>query len=159
VEAKIAELRARLAEEEPREAWVRALIHVQMPRGAADERLFNLLRRMRDEWAADMTVGRFKAMVRDQFLMLLVMPHEAIAAIPRMLEGLPAEGRRHAAATLRQVVAAAGEMGAESERRLTAMEAVFDGQEADIRQASDVEPDAGSGKITRLPSRARRRVS
>jgi hypothetical protein len=64
VARRIAELRARIGEGGLREAGLRALLHVLMPRRIADERTFNLLRRMRDERGGGVTLAEFKAALR-----------------------------------------------------------------------------------------------
>ena len=53
-----------------REAFVRSIIYVRLPELAADERSFALLNKVREEHAADLGLADFKALVRDQFLML-----------------------------------------------------------------------------------------
>jgi hypothetical protein len=56
-----------------------------MPGGVVDERAFNWLRRARDEAGEGLTLGEFKHMVREQFLMLQLDERRAIEAIPSML--------------------------------------------------------------------------
>ena len=55
-----------------------------MPRAAIDERGFEALRRVRDAHT-DLSLSAFKALVREQYNMLLVDEAAALAAIPSML--------------------------------------------------------------------------
>ena len=54
----------------PREAAIRALIYVCMPENAADERAFEVLRRIRNEQDGKKTLAEFKQDLREQYLML-----------------------------------------------------------------------------------------
>jgi pimeloyl-ACP methyl ester carboxylesterase len=85
VARRIEELRADIANGGPREAILRALLYIRMPGGVVDERAFNWLRRARDEAGEGLTLGEFKQMVREQFLMLQLDERRAIEAIPSML--------------------------------------------------------------------------
>jgi len=87
LQARIAELRARIAAGGLREAVIRSLIYVGMPRGAVDERGFEMVRRIRlnQKGMQQLTLTAFKALVREQYLMLLIDPEASIAAIPSML--------------------------------------------------------------------------
>ena len=68
---------------------------------AVDERGFEMVRRIRRERRAPLPLAEFKAMVREQFFMLLIDQDAALAAIPAMLpadaEGAAAGARRHPA--------------------------------------------------------------
>ncbi|MGD9670606.1 MAG: DUF3141 domain-containing protein [Hyphomicrobiaceae bacterium] len=82
---RIAELKAGIAMGGPREAITRALLYIRIPEGAADERGFNLLRQVRADAGKGMTLDAFKAMVREQFFMLMLDERHAIECIPTML--------------------------------------------------------------------------
>jgi hypothetical protein len=58
-----------------------------MPRGAVDERGFEMVRRIRlnQREMHQLTLTAFKALVREQYLMLLIDPEASVAAIPSML--------------------------------------------------------------------------
>ena len=63
---------------------IRALLYVGMARGAVDERGFESVRRIRreqDQMPA-LPLAAFKALVREQFYMLLIDQDAALAAIP-----------------------------------------------------------------------------
>jgi hypothetical protein len=126
VAQRIAELRARIGEGGLREAGLRALLYVLMPQRAADERSFNLLRRMRDEHGGGISLAEFKAMVRDQGFMLLLDPERALAALPRLLAGGSA-GQIHALLEdVRRVAAASGPLGPEATTRLETVARIFE---------------------------------
>ena len=78
-----------------REALVRALLWVGMARNAVDERGFAAITRLRDAHAANrqMTLADFKALVREQYLMLLIDEEAALARHPGLLPE-PIEERR-----------------------------------------------------------------
>ena len=127
VETRIAELKAKMRQGALPEGLVRTMLYVGMPRGGVDERGFDAIRRIRaanpdgktlplPELAA-MTLSEFKALVREQFFMLLIDQSAAVAAIPALLPKDTA-ARRAAFALLRQVLSAAGEITAESAGRL-----------------------------------------
>ncbi|MBV8838163.1 MAG: DUF3141 domain-containing protein, partial [Alphaproteobacteria bacterium] len=108
LEKRIAELRARIPEGGTREAVIRALLYVGMPRNAVDERGFEIARRIRASHG-EMPLAQFKAMVREQFNILLIDQDAALAAIPAMLPE-DAETRNMALALIRQVLSARGEL-------------------------------------------------
>jgi hypothetical protein len=62
-----------------------------MPQRTADERTFNLLRRMRDERGAGITLAEFKAALREQGFMLLLDQERAVATLPQLLASASAE--------------------------------------------------------------------
>jgi pimeloyl-ACP methyl ester carboxylesterase len=117
--ARIAELKSRIAIGGVREGAIRALLYVAMPRGAVDERGFGAIRRVRaiQDGMKRPTLAEFKALVREQYFMLLIEPEASVAAIPDLL---PADGdvRRRTLATIRQVLSARGEMTGEVAERL-----------------------------------------
>jgi hypothetical protein len=126
ISSRIAEIRAAIETGGLREAAVRALLYVGMPRAAIDERGMEALRRIRSvgEGARKMTVAEFKAMVRLQFFMLLIDQDAALAAIPKML---PTEltARRRAFGSIREVLSARGAISGEVANRLGQIAGIF----------------------------------
>ncbi len=109
VERRIAELREAMRRGGMAEALVRALLYVGRARNAVDERGFAAITRMRGALPAhrQMTLSAFKALVREQFLILAIDEETAMRAIPELLpEAL--DDRREAFATLRKIVEASG---------------------------------------------------
>jgi hypothetical protein len=144
-ESRIAELKARIGKGDPREALVRTLLYVGMPRDAIDERGFEAIRRVRaiEDGTKRLSLAEFKVMVREQFLMLLLEPQAAVEAIDGLL---PQDGawRGKAFATLREVLRAPGEISGEVALRLARMATVF-----------GVAAEAGTVSVTRLAGSGR----
>jgi hypothetical protein len=115
------------------EAAVRALIYVRLPEGKVDERGFAALKQISAELPADKRVGlvRFKEIVKEQYLMLLLDAERAIAALPKLL---PANRRQceEALALVRRVLAARGALPEEGRRRLERIEAMFTGPPPEV---------------------------
>jgi hypothetical protein len=125
VDTRIAELRSGIAAGGLREGLLRAMLYVGMPRAAVDERGIEALRRMRaSDSARKMTLAEFKAMVREQFFMLLIDEEAALAAIPDLLPK-ELDTRRKAFGMLREVLSAAGEIHGEVADRLRQMARLF----------------------------------
>jgi len=115
------------------EAAVRALIYVRLPEGAVDERGFAALKQISAELPAAKRVGlvRFKEIVKEQYLMLLLDAELAIAALPKLLSG----NRRQceeALALVRRVLATRGALPEEGRRRLERIEAMFAGPPPEV---------------------------
>jgi len=138
VERRTAELREAMPRGGIAEALVRGLIWVGMARNAADERGFAAIRRLRDAHPASrqMSLDDFKALVRAQYLMLVIDAEAALRAIPALMP--PAiEDRRLAYETLRKVVEASGPAEGAAAERLARIAALFGlGQEAAARPAA-----------------------
>ena len=102
---------------------IRALIYVGQPRGVVDERGFEAIRRLRRN-DSTLSLHEFKAIVRQQFLMLVIDEEAAMAALPDLLP--PDEAPRlEALEMLRSVLAAAGPLDGESARRMERVTAIF----------------------------------
>ena len=85
VEQRIQELKENVSVGGPLEATIRALIYVRMSEGAADERSFVLLRRIRQETGRELPIRAFKKILRGQFFTLVIDERAALDAIPEML--------------------------------------------------------------------------
>ena len=94
-----------------------------MTRAAIDERGFEALRRVR-EAHTDLSLPAFKALVREQYNMLLLDEAAALAAIPSMLPP-DAEKRAQAFDLIRQVLSARGALSAEDQARLAEVGRLF----------------------------------
>jgi hypothetical protein len=149
VERRIAELKARITVGGLREAVIRALLYVGMPRAAVDERGFEAVRRIRraQENMPALPLPDFKALVREQYSMLLIDPEAAIAALPSLLpEDIEVRGK--ALAVIRQVLAARGGLSGEAEARMQRIARIFapDG-EAAAAPGLVVVPSADGGAL------------
>jgi Protein of unknown function (DUF3141) len=125
VENRIAELKSHITTGGLRECLVRAMLYVGMARGRVDERSVEALRRLQPApGKARMTLSEFKAMVREQYFMLLIDAEAALAAIPALLPS-DAETRRKGLATLQEVLSVAGELSGEAARRMERIAGLF----------------------------------
>src|SRR5580700_558845 len=120
---RIAELKAGMPAGGLRAAVIRGILYAGMPRAAIDERGAEALRRIR-ETHTDLTLSAFKALVREQFNMLLIDQAAALAAIPSMLPP-DADTRVKAFDLIRQVLAARGAFSAEENARLSEIARLF----------------------------------
>jgi hypothetical protein len=91
------------------EALIRAFIYVGMGGGGMDEREYTILRRLRGERdiLPSMTLSKFKDVIRQQAMLLLLDTEGALESIPYLLER--AEGQEQKALdAIRRVIAAHG---------------------------------------------------
>jgi len=123
LEKRIAELKSRAAVGGLREATIRALIYGGMSRAAIDERGFETVRRSRQSHGG-IPLSAFKALVREQFNILLVDTEAALEAIPSMLPP-EAEKRRHAFDLIRTTLSARGELSLEDMKRIDRIASLF----------------------------------
>jgi Protein of unknown function (DUF3141) len=123
LQTRIAELKSRIPLGGVREAVVRALIYGGTGRASVDERGFETVRRLRRAHG-DIPLSVFKALVREQFNMLLVDEKAALAAIASMLPP-DAETRATAFELVKQALGARGAFSAEDQRRMTELARLF----------------------------------
>jgi hypothetical protein len=128
LQKRLAELRSRIAAGGLREALVRGLLYAGMSRNAVDERGFEAVRRIR-RTQGELPLPAFKALVREQFNMLLLDPEAALAAIPAMLPE-DSETRLKALGLIEQVLSARGELSGEDKTRLQRVARLFGADEA-----------------------------
>ena len=118
VEARIAELKSRIATGDMREGAIRTLLYVALPRAGVDPRGFEAIRRLRairDEvqWP---TLAEFKRMVRDQAFILLLDQEAAVAALPALIADR--KSRLCTVDVVRRVLSAGGDITGEVAERL-----------------------------------------
>jgi hypothetical protein len=118
LQARIAELKAQIGNGGLREAAIRGLLYVGSVRGMVDERSLEALRRVRGiDSGPRLTVAQFKALVREQFFMLLLDQEAALAAIPKMLPP-NADERRASFAAIHDVLSASAAISGEVASRM-----------------------------------------
>jgi Protein of unknown function (DUF3141) len=123
LQKRIAELKSQIPAGGLREAIIRALLYAGMGRGAVDERGFEAVRRIRKQHT-DMPLSAFKALVREQFNMLLIDTEGSLAAIPAMLP--PDKDLRLKAINLiKQVLSVSGELSADDRERMQRIAKLF----------------------------------
>ena len=123
LQKRIAELRSQISAGGLRAAVIRGIVYAGVSRGGVDERGFEMARRLREEHG-DMSLADFKALVREQFNILLVDEEAALAAIPSMLPP-DAETREKAYGLIRQLISVRGELSEESKRRMSVLARLF----------------------------------
>src|SRR5947209_12908799 len=125
VEARLAELKSRIAQGGLTESVLRGLLYVGLSRGRVDERGAEALRRIRltDE-DKRLTLQQFKAIAREQFFLVLLYREETLAAIPDLLPEEDGRGRRAFDALLK-ILTASGELAGEAASRLRKVEQLF----------------------------------
>ena len=123
LQKRIVELKSRIPMGGLREAVIRGLLYAGMTRAAIDERGFELARRIRQAYG-ETSLSELKALVREQFNMLLIDQEAALAAIPAMLPS-DAETRQKAFDLIKQVLGARGEMSPEDEKRMSEVARLF----------------------------------
>ena len=151
ISERIAELKSRIPQGGLREALVRALIYVGAARAGVDERGMAALRRTRiaEDGKPRLTLSAFKAMVREQYFMLLIDQEAALAAIPALLPD-DLDLRRKGLAALREILSSREEIAGEVARRLDRMAEIF-GLEASAPPAKGLQTD----KVLRLADRTK----
>ena len=87
VESRIADLRAQMTRGGVTEALARSLLYVRAASGTADERGLEAIRRVRqvDPGARRMKLADFKALIREQFFLLLIDEETALETIAGLL--------------------------------------------------------------------------
>jgi pimeloyl-ACP methyl ester carboxylesterase len=126
LQIRIAELKSRIPVGGLREAVVRALVYAGMARGAMDERGFEMVRRIRSSQGdmPSLSQSAFKALFREQYLMLLIDPEASLAALPSMLPP-EAEARTRALGAIREALTARGKLDGETSMRFERIECLF----------------------------------
>ena len=143
---RIAQLRDEFGAGGLREATVRALLYVGLPRAAVDERGFEAIRRLRRSRidASTVSLAAFKQLLRRQFLMLIIDEDAALEALPRLLpEDIAA--RRSALEMIRNVLEGTGAIEGESLARMRKIEAIFDPAPAPAPAPADAPAPAEAG--------------
>jgi len=123
LQKRIAELKSHIAVGALREAVIRALIYVGLGRAAVDERGFESVRRLRSHYE-DIPLSEFKAVVREQFFILLIDTDAALAALPSMLP-TDVDTRRKAFDLVKQIMSACGPLSSEDNERMQRIAPAF----------------------------------
>ncbi len=123
LDKKIAELKSHISVGGLREAVIRGLLYAGMGRAAVDERGFELARRIRKAHG-DLPISDFKALVREQFTILLVDEKSALATIPSMLP-TDKESWEKAYGLITEVLGARGELTVDDSKRLSEVARLF----------------------------------
>ena len=104
-------------------AMTRALLFAGKARAAIDERSFEMVRRIRQEYS-DRPLAEFKSLVREQFSILLEDSDKALAVIPSMLPDDMAV-RTKAFDLIKTVLSARGDLSGQDRRNLARVAGLF----------------------------------
>jgi pimeloyl-ACP methyl ester carboxylesterase len=157
VQQRIAEIRQKIPDGGIREATIRAVLYVGMPRQSVDERSFEMVRQVRragKEMPA-LPITEFKKLLREQYFMLLLDQDAAIAAIPGMLPP-EIETRSKALDLISTVLQSRGALPPEGQARLQQIARLFGAERAPPLVAADTvdESDVLQKKASSLRSSA-----
>ena len=132
LQARISDLKSHIDKGGLQECVIRGLLYVGLARGKVDERGTHALRQVRlSEGRPRLTVAEFKAMAREQFLLLLLEPEATLAAIPKMLP-VSVDERQNGLAAIRKVLSASGEISGEAAQRMKRIVTLFETSEAPL---------------------------
>ena len=127
LQTRIAELKSLINKGGLRECTVRGLLYIGLARGKLDERGVQALRQILLALPGPgMTLAQYKQMARAQYLLLLLEPEAAIAAIPDLLPGSKEE-RGKALEAICHVANAGGQVTGEAAERLKRIVTIFEG--------------------------------
>jgi pimeloyl-ACP methyl ester carboxylesterase len=148
LDTRIAELKSRIPVGGLREAMIRSLLYIGMTRDAVDERGFEMVRRLRNSQSEMpyLPLPTFKALVREQYLMLLIDPEASVAAIPSLLPDDP-EICFKALDLLKRVLSARGEIVGDVAERLQRIDRLFRADRESV--AVGIVPDLPPAKKVR----------
>ncbi|MFU1913772.1 DUF3141 domain-containing protein [Bordetella avium] len=141
------ELRARISQGGVREAAIRMLLAVSNAGGGLDERSYAMIRQLRSDIETNIALQDFKDTVRDQALLMRLDGPASLRAIPKLLEGVPADLIRLTLAVTRHIVEAAKPLSPRAQAMVAEMERLFDSAERRARkhEAASAQP------VERLP--------
>jgi hypothetical protein len=95
-----------------------------MPENSADERGFEMLRRIRAKQDAQRSLAEFKQDLREQYYMLRLDESRAVELIPELLKGHEKEAVK-LMKQIRELVTAGGPLHEEAQKRLEHVEKLF----------------------------------
>ena len=127
-----------------RAAVLRGLIYVRLAEGAADERGFEMIRRIRAEFPEKLPLPEFKEVLREQFFSVLLDERRAVETIPALLEEDKEKGPK-LFEMIRKTVTAPGPLGKEAEQRLKEIEKLFIPKKPANRKKTDTKVQAAAG--------------
>ncbi|PWC42604.1 hypothetical protein TSO221_21560 [Azospirillum sp. TSO22-1] len=124
-EKKMDEIKGRVGEGGLREALFRVLIYARRREGALDERVFQMLRKVRDEQngAEHPSVDRVREIFREQVFLMQLDEPAALAALPKLVRKGPE--RKELPAVAERILAASGPLTDEQRARLRHVETLL----------------------------------
>jgi len=125
VEKKMAEIVARVEEGGLPETLFRVLVYARRGEGALDERAFQMLRKVREEYPGSqhLSLSQARAVFREQVFLMLLDEAAAMTALPKLLPN--GKERKDVVALAERVLAASGPLTPEQRTRLQQVEALL----------------------------------
>ena len=122
VARRIADIKARVNQGGELEALLRILIHVRSDEGGADERGFQVIRKLRQERpdARSLPLSQLREIIKEQVFLMQLDEDRALAALPTLLPTEPE--RRTALDIVRRILEAHGPLHPDELARLRQME-------------------------------------
>ena len=117
-----------------------------MPEKAADERAFEMLRRIRAEHGAEKSLAEFKQDLREQYYMLRLDERRAVESIPALLSGHAKDGLK-LFDVVRKIATAGGPLNEEGRRRLAQMEKLFVAEKGENARGASKKPFGKKGEV------------
>jgi hypothetical protein len=142
---EVRRLRGRMADGGPLEAAARILVYIGKTQHRVEERTFDALRKLLLAHP-EISPAAFKSALREQWAILTIDERAAIETLPQLLPTDAAE-RRALFETIRTILTATGDLGADGQRRLSEIKPLF---EIGARRVSATR---GSGQVL-APARA-----
>jgi hypothetical protein len=133
-----------------REAVIRSLLYVGMPRASIDERGFEMARRIR-QTHGELSLADFKMLVREQFYMLVLDERAAVDALAGLLP-TDLEKRRAGLSLIRQILGARGDLSAEEEKRFGEIARIFGVNEESSSDERSTREATETGVVRRIAS-------
>ncbi|MBC9176824.1 DUF3141 domain-containing protein [Pseudoroseomonas ludipueritiae] len=125
VARQVTELRNAVAEGGLFEALLRALVFVGLKEGLADERTFNMLRRLHDAHGKNLTLQPFKETLRRQFFLIMLDEDAALKTMPDLLHEASASEIEAGLSGLVAISEASGGLSSMGRTRLRQIEDMF----------------------------------
>ncbi len=135
VRRRMTELRNSMDQGGVRAAVLRAILYVSWEDNSPDERMFEMLNKIRRKYAEETTLRDLKQAIRTQAFMLYIDEEKALDTIPALLDG-QGENVPTLLAIIRETVTAQGPLGEEAGRRMARIEDLFAMEEKEVGNAA-----------------------
>jgi pimeloyl-ACP methyl ester carboxylesterase len=124
IDEEVRRLKGRIADGGPLEAAARILAYIGKAQHRVEERTFDALRKLLLAHP-EISPAAFKSALREQWAILTIDERAAIEALPQLLP-TDAAHRRALFETIRAIITATGDLGADGQRRLSEIKQLFE---------------------------------
>ncbi len=136
VARQVRDLRKSVAEGGLVEALLRALVFIGIKERVADERSFNMVRRLHDAHGRNFALQPFKDALRQQLSLVMLDADAALKAMPHLLRNASASDIEAASAGLVAIVEASGDLSAEGQTWFQQIKDIFSKASASARSST-----------------------